>query len=421
MTGPQNLATMLAPTLAITSITWASSVATVTTVNPHGWTNGDVIPVLIAGAVPAGYNGKFQATVTGASTFTYPLASNPGTETTPGTATLWSAIELQQMNNTVWAQTSFYQQIYVLELGEQDVALGPPELQAWITANPKVVYDWLVPRDWDALSAFTEILADYDNPDMLTYFYVTTTVGTYSGYAAHKCVYALAEAPGVAPGNASTEFTCAAPFAWALGQNPSSTNKVPPAQYAFVYGVTPWPIPGNLTTLSTLRTNNVNWIWTGYEGGISNTCVFIGKMSDGNMWNFWYAADWAQININLNLSNLVINGSNSNINPLYYNQDGINRLQAKAVQTMKSAVSYGLGNGQVIATSLPIAQFVANYNAGLYAGQIVINAEPFNAYTAENPNDYGQGLYSGISCIFIPQLGFIQILFDLTVTDLVAG
>ena len=73
--------------LAISSITWAANVATVSAAAPlpTGWDVGNTADVVIAGAAPAGYNGPFHATVTGASTFTYPLAVNPGVETTPGT------------------------------------------------------------------------------------------------------------------------------------------------------------------------------------------------------------------------------------------------------------------------------------------------------------------------------------------------
>jgi hypothetical protein len=70
---------------AITSISWTASVATVTTTAAHNIPVGDTITITIAGVTPAGYNGTFLATSTGASTFTYPLASNPGTETVPGT------------------------------------------------------------------------------------------------------------------------------------------------------------------------------------------------------------------------------------------------------------------------------------------------------------------------------------------------
>ena len=69
---------------AISTITWSSGVATVTTEAAHGMGSSGQVQVTISGASPSGYNGTFWATMTGASTFTYPLAGNPGTETTPG-------------------------------------------------------------------------------------------------------------------------------------------------------------------------------------------------------------------------------------------------------------------------------------------------------------------------------------------------
>lgn len=121
------------------------------------------------------------------------------------------------------------------------------------------------------------------------------------------------------------------------------------------------------------------------------------------------------------IANEVINGSASSLNPLYYNQNGIDRLQNRVRQVATQGVAAGLGNGQVISTKLPIQQFLANYNAGLYNGQIVINAEPFLTYVGENPNDYGAGKYSGLSCIWIPQLPFLNIFFNLQATTLVVS
>ena len=87
--------TVLAQTFAtapyintITSMTWASSVVTVTTTAPHGISSGQTVN--IAGATPTSYNGQYTATNTGPYTFTYPLASNPGTVTVQGTfAPVW--------------------------------------------------------------------------------------------------------------------------------------------------------------------------------------------------------------------------------------------------------------------------------------------------------------------------------------------
>ena len=74
--------TTISATLAITGLTWLSGVVTVTTTSAHGLATGAYVG--ISGAAPAGYNGTYQVTVTSTTTFTYLLATNPGSETTFG-------------------------------------------------------------------------------------------------------------------------------------------------------------------------------------------------------------------------------------------------------------------------------------------------------------------------------------------------
>lgn len=410
-----DLTAILAAAKTINSLSWSGSVVTGTTVAPHGWTNGDVVLAVIAGASPSGYNGTFSITITGTSTFTYPLTPNPGSETVPGTVTLWSESELLQMGTTYFAQTTF-QAVNVLELGEGTPAEGVTALSTFITANPSTIYSYLVPREWDGVSSYLAFLATLTSPTSKTYFFTTTTVANRAIYTGQKCVLGIVESPTVA----ATEFSLASEFAVTLNYNPGSTTQVPPLSYAFVYGVTPYPAAGNTATFTSLNTANIGWIGTGAEGGLTTSCVFYGQLQDGNPFNYWYAADWMQLNVDLALSNEIINGSNS-FAPLYYNQAGINRLQARAVQVANQAVSAGLGNGTVISTRLPQATFVANYNAGLYQGYIVINAEPFLVNANENPNDYAQGVYRGFTCVFTPLRGFKQVLFQLQITNLIAS
>jgi hypothetical protein len=74
-------------TLAISAASWSSSTntATITTSVPHGLANGD--SVTIAGVTPAGYNGTYLITVTGPTTFTFTLTTNPGGSASSGTVT----------------------------------------------------------------------------------------------------------------------------------------------------------------------------------------------------------------------------------------------------------------------------------------------------------------------------------------------
>jgi hypothetical protein len=79
--------------ISISSITYSTTTATLTTTSAHGLATGQI--VVISGASPSAYNGTFTVTVTGTNTFTYTMATNPGANaTTVGSYTYgaWSAI-----------------------------------------------------------------------------------------------------------------------------------------------------------------------------------------------------------------------------------------------------------------------------------------------------------------------------------------
>lgn len=246
----------------------------------------------------------------------------------------------------------------------------------------------------------------------LTYAVASSPGGYVSGGTLVKSSYANAGIP-------LTEFSLAAALYVVLNYAPSSTNKVPPFDYSFLYGVTPFPTRGNGALLTTLQNANINIVGTGAEGGISDTIVIGGNTLDGNPFNYWYSVDWVQINLDLSVANAVINGSNNSINPLYYNQDGINRLQAVCGSTMSNAITYGLALGTVTLTQLDPAPFNAAINAGTYAGQAVVNAVPFGDYTTENPSDYKIGRYAGLAVVYIPARGFVSIVINVNVTNFI--
>lgn len=69
--------------LTVSTLTQSNGTATATTSGAHGLSDGD--PVTIAGATPSGYNGAVNVTVTGSTTFTYPVSS---ALSTPATGTI---------------------------------------------------------------------------------------------------------------------------------------------------------------------------------------------------------------------------------------------------------------------------------------------------------------------------------------------
>jgi hypothetical protein len=213
------------------------------------------------------------------------------------------------------------------------------------------------------------------------------------------------------------EFSLAAPFAVSLAINTAAL--VPPFPYTFLYGVTPFPVPGNSALLTTLAAANVNLVGTGAEGGISTACLFYGSTADGNQFNYWYAIDWANITLNLNVSNAVINGSNTTVSPLYLSQAGINTLQSVCAGTMSTGISAGLVFGSIIQTELTASAFAANVALGIYNGYCAINAVPFPNYYILNPGDYKIGKYGGFAVTFAPQLGFENITINLNATQFV--
>jgi hypothetical protein len=415
-----DLTAILTPPAAITSLAWSGSVVTATTTVAHGITNAETAYVTIAGAVPAGYNGTFLATATGASTFTYALASNPGAETTPGTWDPGDVIGLTNACNVYFAQGPA-QGYYVLETGAFSVTTeGLTAFEAYVAANPNAFYNYLmISPGWRASAAFATYTGTFTALTAMQYFTLedVSSGSTYASFAGNKSVFFWNKAPSTP----STENSAAADWAATLSLTPSSSTPVPPNAFTFLFGVTPWPVTGQNTTLATLKAAFVNVVAPASVGNLTGQMVYLGTFMDGKPFNYWYAVDYAQINGNIDLTAAVINGSNNKLAPLYYNQIGINRLQAVLLSTMKRMITYGMALGQLIQTELPQAEFVANYEAGLYAGQVVVNADPFVSYTSENPLDYEAQTYGGLNAVFTPLLGFAQINVGLVVSDFPSG
>ncbi|HHK5661023.1 TPA: hypothetical protein ACQVLZ_004352 [Serratia marcescens] len=424
LTSKDDLKTIVAPAKTITAIAWATNTVTVTLSKAHGWANGDKVPVVISGVEPEGYNGAYTATVTGDKEFTYTLSTNPGNATKMGSALSVAAGEIQQMNTTYWAQGSS-RAVYVLELGELSVKAAVEALSKFIDEDISLgntyqkFFSYLIPREWDEEATFKTLANNYTSPGSLVKFFVTTTIATYKAWATGKYpnVFAGVEAPRIG----TTEFSMAAPFQSSLANDPSSSNMVPPMAFRFMYGVTDYPPAGNGKLLKSLQDSNINYIGTAAEGGLSNKMLVAGHMLDGMPFNYWYAVAWCAINLEMDLANEVINGSNTTVNPLYYEQNGIDRLQRRGLKTLRSGISYGLILGQVIDTKLSQDVFNEEYKKGTYAGSAVINAVPFANYTSLNPSDYADGKYSGLSAVVTPKRGFESITFNLNVTNFVGA
>lgn len=417
LTQASDLTAQLAPALALSSLTWSGGVVTATTSNPiTGLSTNDTFLTTIGGASPIAYNGTFTATVTGASTFTYPLAANPGAETTPGTYTPGNQVELGLAVTDFFAQGT-RRAICVLELGASDASTGPTALSTWIAANPGVFYLYLVPKSWDGSATFLALANTLKADNSMTYFFVTTTTSTYAQYAHIKCIQTWVEAPGVS----TTEFDAAEAVQAALSYAPSSTNRLTPFAYTFLNDATEYPVLGNQSLLTTLDDANVNYVKSAGEGGLSNVMISSGAMQDGEDFSWWFSVDYLQINAKQVSANVVINGSNNTINPLWYSQNGINRLQDAQYKLLKNMGAYALTQAAPARATLDQQTFIDALDAGTYDNQNVVNAVPFADYIAANKTQYEENTYGGITIAFwAPQL-FKHLIVNVLISNYIAG
>ena len=391
LTQLSDLTSILSSGNAISTITWASSVVTVTTATAHGIPTGNVIQGIISGVTPTAYSGTFAVTSTGTTTLTYALTTNPGAATVTASSlfSLEDSQELLAMGTTFFAQGATTP-VYVLELGTGTPAAGVTALTTFINTSNFKFYSYLLPATWNTEATAVTMARLYTSTTAQTYFYVTTTLATYTAWAGIKSVLATVQSPS-AP---VIEFSAAAIFQATLSYNPSASNLASPLEYTFVYGVTSYSTLTNAQQTE-LLTAGVNYIYTGAQGQISNTLIEGGTFMDLNPFNYWYAIDWLAINVAISLAAAIINGSNLSTNPLYYNQAGINALQKVAQATTNNGIAFGL-----------------------ILSPARVGAIAFNTYVSENPSDYAAGIYKGLSLTFVPQRGFSSITIYLTASNI---
>lgn len=353
---------------------------------------GSEIEISIIGCSPTFWNGTFTATLTDPSTLTWTDESSilDGSPTTVGQFKIEGSDDLSVASDTFFAQGNKVG-TYLLELGYQDdIAMKEVlALKAYMQMPLKRFYAYLVPETWKGDADFITLAKLYTANDAMQYFFVledTPDDTNYiTPYSAIKSIVATAD-------DTYPTTNAAAAAMWNLvSAAPSEVNKVPPMAFRFLQAVNANQAKDNI--LKTMVAQNINYVDTGAEGGISNTILVKGVTSDGKDMTYWYSVDWVQINVDMALANEVINGSNNPINPLYYNQDGIDRLQQRAQGVFNTGVAYGLVNGQT-----------------------PVNAIAFKPYTKDNPNDYEIGRYAGLSATYVPMRGFTAIVFNINVT-----
>ena len=134
----------------ISSITYVTTTATLTTATAHGLTNG--MYVTISGTTPAAYSGQFAITVTGANTFTYTMLTNPaGNATVVGSYVYgyWGAISgngatgglgnpvFYENDQTVTAD-------YTITTNKNAMSAGPITVNTGITVTVPTDSTWVI-------------------------------------------------------------------------------------------------------------------------------------------------------------------------------------------------------------------------------------------------------------------------------------
>ncbi|OXI29568.1 hypothetical protein [Burkholderia aenigmatica] len=398
---PKDITALLESPLPISSIQWASGTVTVVVSGTIPLAAGASAQYTIAGVSPAVYNGTYTVTGVSSTSFTFSLSNDPGTTQTLGTATPAAVAEIRSMGNSFFAAGTAIATT-VLELG---LASGPDAvaaLRAYLQEHALQNYVYVVPRSWATSQDFTLLVSSYDAPTAMTYFAVTATRQNMAtvgpAFNTHKSVLLYAESDeDLATQNV---FGAASLVYMIVSQNPTSTQKLLPIAPRTIYGVQ----PSKWTTVERglFQKYFFNYPDTGVEAGLTSTLLKGNTYANGDFFEYWYASDDTAIRVHLALASAITNGNQNAINPLKFDQRGIERLQQVAQVTINALVAAG-----VLRPANPTT------------GTGIVNAVDDQTYQIQNPSDYHSGIYRGLSVTVIPARGFTHVTFNMALTDLV--
>ncbi|WP_018981059.1 hypothetical protein [Saccharibacter floricola] len=320
-----------------------------------------------------------SSTSSGSSTASSPL---PSTTSAPS-----PTVELQAMAASWFANSTAG--VWVLELGTTKTIAD--DLKAFLEKHPQSFYGVVLPRGVLAIDPnLPAFLANQGSNNTRLYAFLCGTKDDAKTLTANssKAVFYGAEH---STANLTQEHLASAVCAQFLSARPGPVNRLAPMNFRFLTGITPWPEAGNGPAFAAMKEANISFPGTAREGGVSGTILFWGNFLNGDPMSEWYGADWAAINLELQLANLIIEDSQPGIRPLIYDQNGIDRLTARAEQT--------LGGGEA-------AGCIVSYS---------LTATSFAAYVSQNPSAYQSGDYSGVAATIATPRGFLSLTFNLAV------
>ncbi|UMM63161.1 hypothetical protein [Aristophania vespae] len=308
--------------------------------------------------------------------------------------------ELTAMGKSWFANSS--NGCWILELGNVKSRYMSSEFSNWFTENPQLYYSYVFPRGATKDANLPSFIANHSYNDARVYFYFCGESDDYSsliinGEGQKSAFYGVEYSganvrSGTTGANLANEHLAAAIAAQFCAARPSALNRLAPMNFRVLNGITPWPEAKNGQSFQKFKKDNVGFAGTANEGGVQGSILFWGNFMNGDAMSGWYGADWCSINMELQLANILIEGSQPGVNPLIYDQNGIARLTARAEQTLNSGVSAGC--------------ILAEYN---------LTATSFNDYLKSNPSDYTTGTYNGLAATITPIRGFSSLTFNLAV------
>lgn len=129
------------------------------------------------------------------------------------------------------------------------------------------------------------------------------------------------------------------------------------------------------------------------------TCLLGGgRMADGEFWTTKYAWNLTMQKVEASLKKCLYDSSNIPNTAIYFDEQGINTLKQKIINTLQSCKKLGLleafGSGKDLATDTLI-------------GLDDIYSISAQQWKTDNPDDYAKGIYGGFTA-YLQVQGFIQ-------------
>ncbi|CAI3954206.1 unnamed protein product [Commensalibacter communis] len=179
--------------------------------------------------------------------------------------------------------------------------------------------------------------------------------------------------------------------------SPSSYNKVNPMTYRYLYSVLPLSDEDKRLNQQLINDYYTNFLVSPPRNTTNaKSLLFPGSLADGNDFTYWYGIDYIRFTLIDTITNLLISAANNSSNPLYYNQQGINRIKDAVNNVLANCAAYGIIENNYIVTTID-----------------------FPNYVTQNSGDYKAGIYGGITFEVQPLKAMKKIKFNMNVSDLI--